>query len=94
MLPWTTTSKAWVFKIVFPPYLIDNNSMKNKEYLINLIMVGLLSLSFSAAAVVGTVAYYRHLAVIHHAAFYESDSWGHATFHWNDVSFAQAPFKN
>ena len=35
----------------------------------------------------------KHEAIMHHAAFYESDSWGNTTFRWNDVSFAQTPFK-
>jgi hypothetical protein len=37
---------------------------------------------------------YKHLAIIHHAAFYEADSWGNVTFHWNDDSYAQAPFQD
>ena len=37
--------------------------------------------------------YWQHLAIVHHSAFYESDSWGITSFHWNDVSFAQAPFQ-
>jgi hypothetical protein len=35
--------------------------------------------------------YMEHLAVVHHAARYEVDSWGNSSFHWNDDS-AQTPF--
>jgi hypothetical protein len=68
--------------------------MKNKEYIVNLLLIGLITLSFSAMSAVATAQYYRHLAVVHHAAFYEADSWGKPSFHWNDVSFAQAPFQD
>jgi hypothetical protein len=37
---------------------------------------------------------WKHYAIIHHSAFYESDSWGNVTFHWNDDSFAQMPFQD
>jgi hypothetical protein len=37
---------------------------------------------------------YKHYAIIHHAAFYEADSWGKVSFHWNDDSYAQAPFQD
>ena len=36
---------------------------------------------------------WKHAAVVHHAAFYETSSWGFPSFHWNDVSFAQTPFQ-
>jgi len=39
-----------------------------------------------------TCQYCKHEAVKHHAAFYEANSWGIPSFHWNDVSFAQTPF--
>ena len=57
-------------------------------------MVGLISLLFSAAAAGATAYYYQHLAIVHHAAFYEASSWGNVSFHWNDVSFAQTPFED
>jgi hypothetical protein len=38
--------------------------------------------------------HYKHYAIVHHAAFYEADSWGKVTFHWNDDSYAQAPFQD
>jgi hypothetical protein len=65
--------------------------MKNKEHITNLFMIGFLALSFSAISAMATAQYYRHLAVVHHAAFYETSSWGNPSFHWNDVSFAQVP---
>ena len=37
---------------------------------------------------------WKHNAIIHHSAFYESDSWGNVYFHWNDDSFAQIPFQD
>lgn len=65
--------------------------MKNKEYFINLLTIGFVTLSFSGISAMTTAQYYRHLAVVHHAAFYETSSWGNPSFHWNDVSFAQVP---
>jgi len=35
--------------------------------------------------------YWKHQAIIHHAARYETNSWGWSSFKWNDDS-AQAPF--
>ena len=40
-----------------------------------------------------TSLYWQHQAVLHHAAFFEADSWGMVSFHWNDVSYAQTPLK-
>jgi hypothetical protein len=37
---------------------------------------------------------WQHEAVLHHAAFFESNSWGIASFHWEDVSYAQTPFQD
>jgi hypothetical protein len=37
--------------------------------------------------------YWHHQAVVHHAAFYEANTWGDVSFHWNDVSYAQTPLK-
>lgn len=68
--------------------------MKNKEHIINLFMIGLVALAFSAASAGLTAFYYQHLAVTHHAATYEASSWGNVSFHWNDDSFAQAPFQD
>lgn len=68
--------------------------MKISNTIKDLLMVGLISLMFSATTAGLTSLYYRHLAVVHHAAFYETDSWGNSSFHWNDVSFAQTPFQN
>jgi hypothetical protein len=37
---------------------------------------------------------WKHKAIIHHSAFYEADSWGQVSFHWNDDSVAQTPFQD
>lgn len=68
--------------------------MKISNTVKDLLMVGLISLTFSAASAGITSYYYQHLAVVHHAACYEADSWGNVSFHWNDVSFAQTPFQD
>jgi hypothetical protein len=68
--------------------------MKIKQHVIDLLMFGLIALSFSAASAGITAYYYQHLAVTHHAATYEASSWGNVSFHWNDDSFAQTPFQN
>ena len=34
---------------------------------------------------------WKHKAIVHHSAFYEADSWGQVSFHWNDDSFPQTP---
>lgn len=65
--------------------------MKIKQYIIDLLMVGMVALAFSATSAGLTAYYYQHLAVIHNAATYEASSWGNVSFHWNDVSFAQVP---
>jgi hypothetical protein len=65
--------------------------MKISNTVKDLLMVGLISLVFSTFSVGMTTWYYQHLAVVHHAATYEANSWGNVSFHWNDVSFAQVP---
>jgi hypothetical protein len=37
---------------------------------------------------------WKHYAIVHHAAFYEADSWANVSFHWNDESFAQEPLQD
>lgn len=34
---------------------------------------------------------WQHKCVIHKAAFFESNSWGLTTFHWDDDSYAHVP---
>jgi len=68
--------------------------MKIKQYVIDLLTFGFVALAFSAASAGLTAAYYQHLAVVHNAATYEASSWGNVSFHWNDVSYAQAPFQD
>jgi hypothetical protein len=53
-------------------------------------------LTISTICIVDCLAtsfYWQHQAVLHNAAFYEANSWGKVSFHWNDVSFAQTPFQ-
>jgi hypothetical protein len=55
----------------------------------------LLILTISIICVMDCLAtslYWQHQSVVHHAAFFEANSWGCVSFHWNDVSFAQTPF--
>ena len=66
--------------------------MKEKHLLILSISICVLILMVISAFIMEQ--YCKHQAVVHHAAFYEADSWGNVSFHWNDVSFAQTPFKN
>jgi len=68
--------------------------MKIKQYVIDLLTFGFVALAFSAASAGLTAYYYQHLAVVHNAATYEASSWGNVSFHWNDVSYAQAPFED
>jgi hypothetical protein len=37
---------------------------------------------------------WKHYAIAHHSAFYEADSWGQVSFHWNDDSLPQTPFQD
>jgi hypothetical protein len=37
---------------------------------------------------------WKHKAIVHHSAFYEADSWGKVSFHWNDDSVAHTPFQD
>jgi len=41
-----------------------------------------------------TCLVWQHECVLHHAAFFEANSWGIVSFHWNDVSYAQVPFQD
>jgi len=54
----------------------------------------ILALLVTILCVIDSLAvslYAQHEAVVHHAARYESNSWGIVSFHWNDDS-AQTPF--
>ena len=66
--------------------------MKNNILNIFAIVLGLLA--FELVIILGTSLYWQHLAVVHHAAFFEASSWGNVSFHWNDVSYAQTPFQD
>ena len=41
-----------------------------------------------------TCLVWQHQCVVHRAAFFEADSWGRVSFHWEDDSYAHAPFKD
>jgi hypothetical protein len=66
--------------------------MKNTTKQIGIIAI--VALSFGLVDSIATSLYWRHLAIKHSAAFYETNSWGIPSFKWNDVSFAQAPFQD
>jgi hypothetical protein len=66
--------------------------MKNK--LKQLGIISIVALAFCVIDSCLTSLYWQHLAVVHSAAIYEANSWGVPSFHWNDVSFAQAPFQD
>lgn len=62
-----------------------------KLLLSNTFLIALMVIGFALVDTCVTILYFRHLAVVHHAARYECDSWGNSSFHWNDDS-AQTPF--
>jgi hypothetical protein len=64
--------------------------MKKLDWIITGIFIVILNI----IVMLCTSLHWRHLAIIHHAAFYEVDSWGNTSFHWNDDSYAQAPFQD
>jgi hypothetical protein len=72
----------------------ENPKTKTMNKIAQLITFGLVALSFGVIDSVATSLYWKHLAIKHNAATYESNSWGIPSFHWNDVSFAQAPFQD
>ena len=41
-----------------------------------------------------TCEIWKHHCVLHHAAFYEVNSWGLSSFKWEDDSYAHTPFQN
>ena len=63
--------------------------MKNELKQIGIVVA--VALSFGFLDSVATSIYWKHLAIKHNAAFFETDSYGLSSFHWNDVSFAQVP---
>jgi len=62
------------------------------------IMVGItltaVAVSIFILGWVGAEQQWKHKAIIHQAAFYEADSWGQVSFHWNDDSVAHTPFQD
>jgi hypothetical protein len=65
--------------------------MKNTTKQIGIIAI--VALSFGVIDSLATSLYWRHLAIKHNAATYETNSWGIPSFHWVDESFAQTPFQ-
>jgi hypothetical protein len=56
----------------------------------------LLAIAFGVITLTNAITClcWQHEAVLHHSAFFEANSWGLVSFHWNDVSFAQEPFQD
>ena len=66
--------------------------MKNK--ILDIVVIVFCLLAFELVIIGFTSLYWQHQAVVHHSAFFEASSWGNVSFHWNDISFAQAPFQD
>lgn len=66
--------------------------MNNTTKQIGIIVI--VALAFGLIDSIAVSLYWRHLAIKHGAAFYETNSWGIPSFKWNDVSFAQAPVQD
>ena len=66
--------------------------MKNKIQ--QILILATIAFAFCVVDSVATSLYWKHLAIKHNAAFYETNSWGISTFKWNDVSYAQNPFQD
>ena len=64
-------------------------TMKHSTY--QTILAALLITILCMIDCLATSLYWQHSSVVHHAARYESNSWGISSFHWNDDS-AQTPF--
>jgi hypothetical protein len=49
---------------------------------------------FSIGAIdsIATSLYWQHVAITHHAAHFEVNSWGITSYHWND-EYAQTPLQ-
>lgn len=60
----------------------------------NLAILSIVVLTFCVIDSIATSLLWRHSAIVHHAAFYEANSWGIPSFHWADESFAQTPFQD
>jgi hypothetical protein len=56
-------------------------------------IIAIVAITFCVIDTLATSLYWRHLAVKHSAATYETNSWGIPSFHWTDESFAQTPFQ-
>jgi hypothetical protein len=57
------------------------------------LLVSLLITILCAVDALAVSLYWQHASVVHHAARYETNSWGVSSFHWNDDS-TQTPFQD
>ena len=65
----------------------------NKNTIKQISTLAIVAFTFCVIDTIATSLYWRHLAVKHNSATFETNSWGIPSFHWNDVSFAQTPFQ-
>lgn len=68
-----------------------NNNTNMNQRIQQLTKFALISAIVVTADLLIFGLYCQHQAIVHHAAHYEVNSWGVATFHWND-EYAQTPF--
>jgi len=65
-----------------------------KDRIHSTLIVALLITLLCAIDCLATSLYWQHQAIVHHAAFFEASSWGNVSFHWEDDSYAHAPFQD
>jgi hypothetical protein len=58
------------------------------------ITLALIVVAFVLLTNLVTCLFWQHSCVVHHAAFFEANNWGWVSFHWDDVSYAHAPFQD
>lgn len=63
-----------------------------KQNTIKVLTVATFIFGIGAIDSIATSLYWQHVATTHHAAHFESNSWGVSSFHWND-EYAQTPFQ-
>lgn len=66
--------------------------MKNK--ILDIATIVFCLLAFELVTIAFTSLYWQHQAIVHHSAFFEASSWGNVSFHWQDDSYAHAPFQD
>jgi hypothetical protein len=65
-----------------------------KKKIIDIAVIAFALIAFEIVTIAFTSLYWQHKAIIHHAAFFEANTWGNVSFHWNDDSYAHAPFQD